>query len=276
MKKILGVSVFLLITAMVVVWGVGGYLSMPVNQAVKMPTAFDAIIFNGTHGSVLRAESNRVCALLMHGVRSNRSSMIKRSVYLKDNGITSLLIDLQGHGETPGSEITFGLKESRDAANGLRYLQEKEHCDKVVAIGQSLGGASALLGDGPVKVNALILESVYPTIEEAVEDRLEIRFGKLGRLAAPLLYWQIPLRINTSLDDLKPIDALKKVKVPVFIISGTKDQHTKVNETQRLYEAANETKQLWLVDGAAHEDLFSYAPAEYQAKVMSFIKRYLY
>lgn len=201
--------------------------------------------------------------------------MIGKSLFLKENGITSLLIDLQAHGETPGDEITFGIRESRDAENGLQYLRAKENCEKVIAIGQSLGGASALLGAGPIKVDALILESVYPTIEEAVENRLEMRLGSAGRLLAPLLYQQVPLRINASLDELKPINALKKLHVPVFIISGTNDQRTKVDETKRMYVEANEPKQLWLVDGAAHEDLLAYSPEEYKTKIMDFIKHSL-
>lgn len=257
------------------VWAAGGYLSKPVNQTVKMPEEFEKVVFNGTHGSFLKSESTKVCALLMHGVRSNRASMISRSKFLNETGISSLLVDLQAHGETPGNEITFGIRESVDAENGLNYLRNVKECGKIVAIGQSLGGASALLGNGPIQVDALVLESVYPTIEEAVQDRLEMRLGKIGRFVAPLLYWQIPLRINASLSDLKPIIALEKVNVPVFIISGLNDEHTKATETERMYEAANERKQLWLVEGAVHEDIFSYNPKEYKAKIMSFIEQSL-
>lgn len=258
-----------------ILWAAGSYLSKPVNQAVKMPVEFESVIFNGTHGSFLKSESNSICALLMHGVRSNRTSMINRSYFLKEIGISTLLIDLQAHGETPGKKITFGIRESVDAANGVNFLRDIKVCGKIVAIGQSLGGASALLGDGPIRVDAFILESVYPTIEDAVRDRLEMRLGKIGSFAAPLLYLQIPLRINASLSELQPIEALKKVNVPVFIISGSNDQHTKAEETERMFEAANERKELWLVDGAVHEDLLSYSPKEYKAKISSFIKQSL-
>lgn len=235
-------SILPTITVLGLVWAAGGYLSKSANQTVNMPNDFEEVIFNGTHGSFLTSENKSVCALLMHGVRSNRASMIGRSIFLKEMGVSSLLIDLQAHGETPGEEITFGIRESVDAANGLQYLKSVKHCGKVVAIGQSLGGASALLGKGPILVDALVLESVYPTIEEAVQDRLEMRLGRIGALAAPLLYWQIPLRIDAGLTDLRPIDALRKVHVPVFIISGSKDEHTKAAETERMFEAANERK----------------------------------
>jgi len=274
-KYLLQIIVFVIIGTISLLMVLGLYLSRPSNQTVIMPKNFEDIVYEGTYASVLRAEDNKICALLMHGIRSNRSSMITRSIFLQKNGITSLLIDLQAHGETPGNEITFGIKESLDARNGLEYLQKKENCEKVIAIGQSLGGASALLGVGPIEVDALILESVYPTIVDAIKDRIEIRLGRIGRFLAPILYLQIPLRINASLDELKPIDALKKVYVPVFIISGTNDQHTKIDETKRLYEAANEKKRLWLVNGAEHEDLYSYDPIRYEANILDFIDKSL-
>jgi pimeloyl-ACP methyl ester carboxylesterase len=265
----------ILILSAAIVWGVGWHLSKPANRPIKMPDGYEPIVFNGTHGSFLKSGDNGICALLIHGVRSNRMSMIDRSIFLKEIGISSLLIDLQAHGETPGEMITFGIRESVDTENGVNYLRNIQSCVKVVAIGQSLGGASALLGSGPIKVDALVLESVYPTIEEAVKDRLEMRFGVIGKYLAPLLYWQIPLRIDTSLPNLRPIDMLKKVKVPVFIISGSKDRHTKAEETKRMFETANETKLLWLIDGAAHEDLYSYDPEEYRARIIGFVEQSL-
>lgn len=135
-----------------------------------------------------------------------------------------------------------------------------------------MGGAAALLGDGPIKVDALVLESVYPTIEEAVKDRLEKRLWKIGTLIAPLLYKQIPLRIGVPLKELRPISRLKLVKVPIFIMSGTDDQHTTLAETQRMFDTANESKQLWLVQGAAHEDLYKFAPQLYKDKLFHFIE----
>ena len=189
--------------------------------------------------------------------------------------MSSLLIDLQSHGETLGDQITFGIRESVDAENGVSYLKNVQSCGKLIAIGQSLGGAAALLGDGPIKVDALVLESVYPTIEEAVQDRLLMRLGVVGRILAPLLYWQIPLRINVPLSDLRPIDKLKEVRIPVFIVGGSNDKHTKAEETVRMFESANEPKLLWLVDSAAHEDLFAFNRKEYRRRIAGFVERFL-
>ncbi len=257
------------------VWFVGSLLSQPTNHSIQMPAPFESIRFQNTRGSLLITEDLQKCALLMHGVRSDRTSMVQRAYFLNSLGITSLLIDLQAHGETPGEMITFGVRESNDARNSVNYLRNTLGCKKILTIGQSLGGASALLGPSPIEVDALVLEMVYPTIEDAVADRLEIRLGKPGRLLAPPLYWQIPIRSGISVEQLRPIDAIKNYRGALLIIGGSKDQHTKLEETQRLFNAAIGDKDLWIVEGAKHQDLFKFSPAVYRQRLTGFIAQNL-
>lgn len=53
------------------------------------------------------------------------------------------------------------------------------------------------------------------------------------------------------------------------------DLHTSWGETERIFAAAAQPKDLWRVDGAAHVDLHSYAPAEYEHHVLGFLAKYL-
>jgi fermentation-respiration switch protein FrsA (DUF1100 family) len=254
------------------IWVAGGTLAQPVNHPVSMPPGFEPVIANGTHGSLLRVPGATRCALLMHGVRADRRVMADRASFLRDSGLTSLAVDLQAHGETPGEMITFGHREAADARNGVAYLRAWLGCRSVVVIGQSLGGAAALLGEGPVAADAFVLESVYPTVEDAVANRLAMRFGSLGRLAAPLLHFQIPLRAGVGRDALRPLDAVRKLRVPVLVAGGTKDLQTPQAETRRLFDAAPGKKVLWLVEGAGHEDLYAFDPAQYRAKLGEFLQ----
>jgi uncharacterized protein len=255
-------------------WTVGWALSKPVNHPVAMPAAagFEPVLAGATHGSLLRAPGAKRCVLLMHGIRGDRRAMAGRAAFLRDAGWTALAIDLQAHGETPGEMITFGHREANDARNGIAYLRTLG-CGTVVAIGQSLGGAAALLGNGPVAADAFVLESVYPTIEDAVANRLAMRFGGLGRFAAPLLYWQIPLRTGVGREELRPLQAIRKIQVPVLVAGGTRDRQTPADETRRLFDAVGGAKTLWLVEGAIHEDLYDFNRAEYRLRLLRFLDK---
>jgi fermentation-respiration switch protein FrsA (DUF1100 family) len=201
--------------------------------------------------------------------------MVERARILYQAGYSSLLFDFQAHGESPGQHITFGYLESANARAAVSLLRSQFKCPKVAAIGQSLGGAAALLGDGPIQADALILESVYPTIEEAVANRLQIRLGSRGSMLEPLLTVQIRPRLGIDPQLLQPISRIGSFHHPVLIMAGTADQHTHIEEARRLYGAANEPKELWAVQGAAHVDLQQFAPEIYRERLLGFLSRYL-
>ena len=223
-------------------------------------------------GWLCRVPGSRGVVILMHGVRANRLSMVERARLFRANGYSVLLFDFQAHGESPGEHITFGYLESRDARAALDRVRREFPGQPVAALGTSLGGAAAILADPPLPLRAMVLESVYPTIEEGTANRLRIRFGPLGPPLAPLLLAQLQPRLGISPAGLRPIDRIGRVQCPVFILSGTRDEHTTADETRALFARAPEPKRLWLVPGAAHVDLHQFAAREYERRILGFLE----
>ena len=273
------IAVFLLFAAMSsALWVEGSRLTASVNHTVgRAPADLGAedVKFNGVRGWFVAAGGEQRCVLLLHGVRSDRTSMVARARFLKKSGFASLLIDLQAHGETQGEKITFGFRESENARAAVAYLRSVRGCKKIAAIGVSLGGAASLLGNAPLAVDALILESVYSTIETAVTNRLAIRLGGLAPWAAPLFIHQIPYRLGVPLAALQPLDAIKKSHAPVLVIGGSADRHTQLEETQRLFNNAAKPKELWIIQDAIHQDFYKFAGALYEQKVLAFLHKHL-
>ena len=259
-------------------WAAIGSLASPAySQIGPLPNNEDieAVVVEGVHGWYIPAKEHKGCVLLMHGVWSNRLEMVGRSRFLRDQGYSSFAIDLQAHGETPGDKITFGYLESNSARAAVRFLYGKKACRKVVALGNSLGGAASLLGKEPLKVDGYILEAVYPSIEVAVTNRLKMFLGVLGEMLSPLLYIQIPARLGVDLNSLTPLDAIKNIRSPVLIINGTEDTRTTLNEARLLYENAPFPKQFYQVEGARHTNLYEYDRENYKKVIMEFLSKYI-
>jgi pimeloyl-ACP methyl ester carboxylesterase len=201
--------------------------------------------------------------------------MISRAEFLNSAGYSVLLIDMQAHGETPGEFITFGYRESLDAHAALDYLKKRVSSQKVGVIGVSLGGAAALLGKSPIDADAVVLEAVYSSIEKAIQNRLAIRLGELGRMVSPVFEWQIEPRLDVSPESLRPIAAIGNLRSPVLIIAGEYDQHTLSEESKSLFRAASQPKELWLIEGARHQDFHRYTPSAYEQRILAFFRRYL-
>jgi len=269
---------FLFALGIALTWLAGGKLIAPSYTSVgKPPTTLvsENIVYENVHGWFFPATTQLACVLLMHGVRANRTQMVNRAEFLVSDGYSSFAIDLQAHGETPGTEITFGFRESNSAASAVKFLRVEKNCTKVVALGSSLGGAASLLGTVKLPVDGYILESVYPSIEIAVENRLKIRFGDFGKLFAPLLYRQIPLRLGVRLSDLQPSAAIRNLKSPVLIMNGADDKRTTISDAEMLYQNAPDPKLFIKVEGASHEDLYNFQPAIYRKNVIEFLSKYI-
>lgn len=212
--------------------------------------------------------------VLMHGVRANRLAMLGRTTLLHDAGYSVLLFDFQAHGESSGKAITMGYLEARDAQAAVGYAKQRNPGQFVGAIGVSLGGAAAVLGEEPLPINALVLEAVYPNIGAAVRNRLEMRVGPLASLLSPLLLLQLKPRLGIDAEDLSPQQQIGRIKAPVLVVAGAEDRHTTIKDTNALYEAAPSPKSLWVIPGAGHVDFAAYSPNEYRSKILLFLGEY--
>ena len=268
---------------MVTVFGVGSILVARSNRKVSPPPAHlraEPVTITSPSGETLAGwvfvpASPRAAVVVLHGVRANRSDMLARAELLWSDGFAVLTPDLQAHGESTGKHITYGHRESQDVEVSVRYLRQRFPGLRVGGIGVSLGGAALVLAGGRVEVDAAVLEAVYPTIAEALDNRIRSRVGPLADLLSPLLLAQLEPRLGVRASDLSPVDAIRSMRCPVLIISGTRDVHTTAAQTQALFAAANAPKELWLVPGAAHVDLIRYDPRGYEDHVLGFLVRHL-
>ena len=262
-------------------WILGSKLIEPQNHSVALPVGFAAKAVSipgpghGTAGWWVDIGNGSPVVLLVHGLGADKSSMLSRAELLTRHGFSTLLIDLQAEGETQGNAITLGYLESADVVAARDWVKRTAPGRKIGVIGTSMGGASVLLAPQPSGFDAVVLESVYPRIGRAVENRIRMRLGPLAPALTPLLLVQLEPRLHITVSDLEPIRWIGQLGAPVLMAAGSKDQHTTLEESQELFAAAIQPKSLWVVEGAVHEDLLAFDPTAYENHVLEFLRRYL-
>jgi alpha-beta hydrolase superfamily lysophospholipase len=276
-----GLALLTLLAIGLLAWiGLGWQFSRPVPApigAAPPDLHADAIEFPSKSGSMIHAWLSHVAThkgviLLLPGVRANRRSMIERALFLRDAGYSTLLIDFQATGESPGEAITFGWRERLDVMAAVHTVKQRFPDTPIGIIGVSLGGAATVLSAPDLNVQAAVLEAVYPSIAAAVENRLRMRLGGFGAALSPLLLVQLGPRLGISPSELKPIDRIGSLHCPILMIGGAIDEHTTVTDTQRLFAAAREPKELWIIQGAAHVDFLHARGDDYRRRVLSFFE----
>jgi alpha-beta hydrolase superfamily lysophospholipase len=259
---------------------VGRQLSQPVPARIgpapsdlqAEPIVFQSRSGAAVHGWLSRGPIHGGAILLLPGVRANRLAMVERARFLRAAGYSTMLIDFQATGESPGQAITFGWRERLDVVAAVELLRRLLPGEPVGIIGTSLGGAATLLAAPSLEVQAVVLEAVYPSVDQAVQNRLRMRFGPAGALLAPFLLVQLRPRLGVWPSELRPVDCIPLLRCPTLVIGGTADEHTTPADTQQLYAAAHQPKELWMIPDARHVDFLRAAGEEYKRRVLGFFQ----
>jgi uncharacterized protein len=279
MRKILAVFLAGWLALLGAVYVAGSIGSAPAQLAVGQPpldlpaepVSFDSGSGSRLSGWFVQGEPHRGGIVLMHGIRANRLEMLDRARFLHAKGFSVLLFDFQAHGESPGKHITFGYLESRDARAAFDFLRAKLPGERLAVLGMSMGGAAAILSEKPLEADAMVLEAVYGSFDDALMNRLAMRFGVFANVLFPMYKVQVEPRLGFDPDLLNPAAGVAKVHAPLFLIAGEVDRHATLAEMRRIFANANEPKELWIVPGATHTNFHAFAPEEYERRVLAFL-----
>jgi uncharacterized protein len=247
---------------------------------VAMPagvSGFEAVSFRTSDGLTIRGwlgegGDSKKGVILLHGYRGDRGHMAGHAKFLRAAGWATLSYDARGCGESDGDVISCGWFERHDLTAAIRFMKKRGFTE-LACIGISQGGATILYAADSLDpaVKAVVVVSTYDNIEKAVDNRCRHYVGLPGWLAASLLLPFAEGELGVTRDRLDPAAGISRVDRPVFVVSGSDDTRTLAEDTRRLFAAAREPKRLWLIPGADHEDLHTYAGAEYERRVTEFL-----
>jgi uncharacterized protein len=261
-------------------WHVGTIATSPQASVVGPPPAdlrAETITIDSASGSRLASwfvpgKSGAGAVLLLQGVRGTRLELVERARFFHRSGFAVLMIDFQGTGESPGRAITFGYLESRDVRAAFDYLVKRLPNERIGLVGMSLGGAATILSDPPIPADAMVLEAVFATFDDALVNRLKLYFGKLGPLLKAGLSLQIKPRLGFWMADLEPAAKIHRLKSRLLLIAGGADKLASMTEMQLLFDRATAPKQLWVIPGAGHLDFHWHYKEAYEVRILAFLR----
>jgi fermentation-respiration switch protein FrsA (DUF1100 family) len=193
--------------------------------------------------------------IVFNGNAGNRAHRAGLASALAARGYATLLLDYRGYGGNPGLPSEAGLY--RDARAALAYVRSRSDVNaaRIVYFGESLGAAIAIELAAEHPPAALILRSPFSSMTE------------MGSRHYPFLPVRWLLR-----DRYPSIDRVAKLRSPVLFIAGEDDRIVPLEDTQWLFDAAPEPKQLVVIRGADHNDEALFAGAEVIAAIDSFLR----
>jgi fermentation-respiration switch protein FrsA (DUF1100 family) len=221
----------------------------------------------------------RDALVICHGFAMNRHELLDIAQELRARGHAVLLFDFRAHGTSEGLRSTIGLRETREIAAAVDFLQAlPELAGRPIGVaGISMGAAAALLATArDPRIAAVAADSSFATLEEIAARGLRV-FCRLPPFPfAPLILRFGELLTAERIRSHRPIDALAAIAPrPILLIHDETDQFVPVAHMHALFAAASGPKEYWTTPGLGHASLWAHRSAEYIDHLDDFFTRAL-
>lgn len=189
------------------------------------------------HGWFIAGRSPRVL-LFFHGNAGNISHRLDSIRQFQDLGLSVLIIDYRGYGQSEGRTTERGIYRDADAA--WRYLIEDRGlvASDIIIFGRSLGASVASHLAAQQQPLALIVESSFTSVPDIAQD----------------LYPWLPARWLSRLSHATR-DYIQDVRCPVLVVHSRDDEIIPFHHGEAIFASANEPRTLLAIRGT-HNDAF--------------------
>ncbi|WP_392533275.1 alpha/beta hydrolase [Nostoc sp. C117] len=162
-------------------------------------------------------------------------------------GFSVFAYDYRGYGTSEGEATERNAYEDINSAYNYLTQNLKTPPEKIIVLGRSVGGGSAVNLAMRKPVAGLIIESSFISAFQVI----------------------VPFRI-LPFDKFPNLDNIKKVKCPILVIHGKADDIIPFAHGEKLFNAAISPKLYLWVEKANHNDLFSVAEEKYRLTLQEF------
>jgi hypothetical protein len=211
------------------------------------------------HGWWMPSSDVSTVLLYLHGNGSNNGDGVDLAANFRQLGLSVLAIDYRGYGKS-SSTFPNETRVYEDAEAAWNYLIDRQQIkpQNIFIYGHSLGGAIAIdLAKKHSEMAGLIVFGTFTSMRDMVDINSLLKILPLN--------WILTQKFDS-------FNKIKSLQVPILIVHGTDDRVVPVNMSQDLFAAAPEPKQLVLIPGGDHNDLFPGNDPKYRRIVQQFIQ----
>lgn len=247
----------------------GGIFADPSAEGLK----YEAIKFNSGDGTTLTglffpaAGEPLATVVHFHGNAQNMTAHYPYSAWLAREGYNVFVFDYRGYGASGGKPSLGGLVMDGKAALAQALKLPGVNPDRVIILGQSLGGAiaAAAAGEAGFRPAAMVLEGTFYSYKGVASAALRRHW-----LTWPAL-WLPPLAVS---GDHSPADNIGRIDCPKVFIHSLNDSRVPFSQGKKLFDAAPGPKEFWTVPGGHIEAFHSYR-GTYGPRLLEFLRKVL-
>ena len=221
-------------------------------------------------------QNSHIYMIMVHGYRGDGASIISPIKQMKKAGYNLLIPDLRGHGFSEGDYIGMGWDDREDIIQWIDYLLSKDPHASIILYGVSMGGATVMDVAGeklPHQVKAIIEDCGYTSVWDFFKAHIDM-YNIESEVALHMASLVTKIRAGYYLEDVRPIEQVKKSQTPMLFIHGAEDNFVPFSMVNELYNAATCPKEKLVIQGAGHANSCSVNSELYYQTIFRFIEKY--
>ena len=234
-------------------------------------TSFDGLTLRGKY---YEYAPGAVIEIMFHGYRGSAErdlcGGVQRCFKL---GHSALIVDQRCSGRSQGNVITFGINESRDCLDWMKFAIRHFGPDcRLMLTGISMGASTVMIAAGqelPENVIGVLADCGF-TSAKAIIKKVIRQLQLPPALAYPFVKLGARLYGHFDLEETSAVEALKTCKVPVIFFHGEADDFVPCDMSRENYAACAGPKKLVTVPGAGHGLSIMLDPEGYRAAMKDF------
>jgi alpha-beta hydrolase superfamily lysophospholipase len=210
--------------------------------------------------------------ILFHGYTSEKSGTLPEAKTFLEMGLSVLLVDFRGSGDSSESYTTVGFDEAEDVAAAVRYAHAYLPQRKVILYGQSMGAAAILraVHSCGVQPDAIIVEAMFDRMLNTVRHRFEA-MGVPSFLSAELLVFWGGRQAGFNGFGHNPVQYAASVDCPILFLHGAADPRAHIEEARRVFAVVHAPKRFREFPAIGHEASVVRFPGEWKEAVAHFL-----
>jgi fermentation-respiration switch protein FrsA (DUF1100 family) len=222
---------------------------------------------------------NGAVVIVQHGYKDHRGMMLDLAALLHRHGYGVLINTVRAHDRSGGETITFGHLEMQDLAAWEVSLRERHDLEpgRLGIFGASMGGSLAIqFAARNPRIRAVVADGAFSSIDDTIETSVRFFTGLPAFPFAPLIRFLAEREAGIRAASVAATAWIGQISPrPIFLLQGGADVVVSPESGRRLFEAANEPKELWFEPALGHVEFLKAHPEEFERRLVGFYDRHL-
>jgi len=230
----------------------------------------------------LGAEQPRGAVIMVHGRGASKGNELNLQAMglvkqLLDSGLSVLMLDLRGHGDSDAARLTYGCNERFDVLGAVDWLMARGYrAGRIGVLGASMGGSAAIAAAAEeTAIGAVISDSAFADFGAVLRHNFpRVMRTRLALGLLPGALWWVQRWTGVALQRFRPAELARRLRdIPLLLIHSKGDRFVTVAHAEHLADASG--TEAWLSDTHDHVGTFAAQPQAYTERVDNFFRTHL-